>query len=197
MYRLIEVNKDDYVLDAACGSGAFLVKSMCNMVKEAGAILNREVKLPEYEGASDVGTPSNLHVESTTEKCPLFYGKVINHLTIKESPKWMKELLAASGVKSINNIVDISNIVMLETGQPMHFYDAKSLPSQSIVVADGFDEEYTALDGVAYKLQPEDIVITNQGKPIGIAGVMGGDDSKILDTTDSIIIEWHLGHVVL
>lgn len=180
---------DDEVLDIGLTPNRNDCLAAFNMAKEAGAILNREVKLPKYEGASDVGTPSNLHVESTTSKCPLFYGKVINHLTIKESPKWMKELLAASGVKSINNIVDISNIVMLETGQPMHFYDAKSLPSQSIVVADGFDEEYTALDGVTYKLQPEDIVITNQGKPIGIAGVMGGDDSKILDTTDSIIIE--------
>ena len=180
---------DDEVLDIGLTPNRNDCLAAFNMAKEAGAILNREVKLPKYEGASDVGTPSNLHVESTTSKCPLFYGKVINHLTIKESPKWMKELLAASGVKSINNIVDISNIVMLETGQPMHFYDAKSLPSHSIVVADGFDEEYTALDGVTYKLQPEDIVITNQGKPIGIAGVMGGDDSKILDTTDSIIIE--------
>ncbi len=180
---------DDEVLDIGLTPNRNDCLAAFNMAKEAGAILNREVKLPEYDGASDVGGATNLHVESTTEKCPLFYGKVINHLTIKESPKWMKELLAASGVKSINNVVDISNIVMLETGQPMHFYDAKSLPSQSIVVADGFDEEYTALDGVTYKLQPEDIVITNQGKPIGIAGVMGGDDSKILDTTDSIIIE--------
>ena len=160
-----------------------------NMVKEAGAILNRPVTLPEYDGASDCGTPSNLHVASKTEKCPLYYGKLINHLEIGPSPKWMKELLAASGVKSINNIVDISNIVMLETGQPMHFYDAKAIPAHSIEVEDGFHEEYTALDGITYQLEPEDIVITNQGKPIGIAGIMGGDDSKILDTTDSIIIE--------
>lgn len=180
---------DDEILDIGLTPNRNDCLAAFNMAKEAGAILNRPVSLPDYDGSSDCGTPSNLHVESKTEKCPLFYGKVINHLTIKESPKWMKELLAASGMKSINNIVDISNIVMLETGQPMHFYDAKSLPSHSIVVADGFDEEYTALDGVTYQLQPEDIVITNQGKPIGIAGIMGGDDSKILDTTDSIIIE--------
>lgn len=180
---------DDEVLDIGLTPNRNDCLAAFNMAKEAGAILNRKVTIPDYDGASDCGTPSQLHVESKTDKCPLFYGKVINHLTIKESPKWMKELLAASGMKSINNIVDISNIVMLETGQPMHFYDAKSLPSHSIVVADGFDEDYTALDGVTYHLQPEDIVITNQGKPIGIAGIMGGDDSKILDTTDSIIIE--------
>lgn len=114
---------------------------------------------------------------------------MIGHITIKESPKWMKELLASAGVHSINNVVDISNIVMLETGQPMHFYNAAAIPNYEITVADGFHEGYTALDGVTYELQEEDIVITNQGKPIGIAGVMGGDDSKITDDTSSLIIE--------
>lgn len=180
---------DDEILDVGLTPNRNDCLAGFNMVKETGAILNRPVTLPNYDGASDCGGKSSLHVESKTEKCPLFYGKLINHLEIGPSPKWMKELLAASGVKSINNIVDISNIVMLETGQPMHFYDAKAIPDHSIVVADGFSEDYTALDGVTYQLQPEDIVITNQGKPIGIAGVMGGDDSKILDTTDSIIIE--------
>lgn len=180
---------DDEVLDIGLTPNRNDCLAAFNMAKEAGAILNRKVTLPAYDGASDVGSATKLHVESKTSRCPLFYGKVINHITIKESPKWMKELLAASGMKSINNVVDISNLVMLETGQPMHFYDAKALPDQSIVVADGFEEGYTALDGITYDLKPEDIVITNQGKPIGIAGVMGGDDSKITDTTDSIIIE--------
>ena len=78
---------------------------------------------------------------------------------------------------------------MLETGQPMHFYDKDAIVNQEITVADGFNEDYTALDGVTYALKPEDCVITNQGKPIGIAGIMGGDDSKILDTTKGLIIE--------
>ena len=101
----------------------------------------------------------------------------------------MKELLRASGMHSINNVVDISNIVMLETGQPMHFYDKDAIKNQEITVVGGIQEDYTALDGVTYALQPEDIVITNDGKPIGIAGIMGGDDSKILDTTTGLIIE--------
>ena len=80
----------------------------------------------------------------------------------------------------LSNVVDISNIVMLETGQPMHFYDKDAIKNQEITVVDGIQEDYTALDGVTYALQPEDIVITNDGKPIGIAGIMGGDDSKNL-----------------
>ncbi|MGM9948069.1 phenylalanine--tRNA ligase subunit beta [Floccifex sp.] len=163
---------------------------------EAGAILNKEVKLPSFDHASDIGGKTTLKIDSKTKKCPYFLGKVIGNITIKESPKWMKELLMASGVHSINNVVDISNIVMLETGQPMHFYDKDAIPNHEITVADGFDEDYTALDGITYALKPEDCVITNQGKPIGIAGIMGGDDSKILDSTKGLIIECaHFDHV--
>ena len=159
--------------------------------------LNRSVQLPQCEGISmQKGEPTTLKVASETDKCPLFMGKVINHVTIKESPKWMKELLAAAGVKSINNVVDISNIVMLETGQPMHFYDKDALPSLEITVKDHLNTTYTALDGVTYEIEPEDIMITNQGKPIGIAGIMGGDDSKIEDTTKAIVLEAAIFHHV-
>ncbi len=180
---------DDEILDIGLTPNRNDCLAAFNMGVEAGAILERKAVLPEFEGASDFGTPTKLVVSSETAKCPLFYGKVIGSVTIKESPKWMKELLRASGVHSINNVVDISNIVMLETGQPMHFYDKDAIKDQEITVKDGLSVDYTALDGITYKLLPEDAVITNNGKPIGIAGIMGGDDSKILDTTSGLIIE--------
>lgn len=180
---------DDEILDISLTPNRSDCLAAFNMALEAGAVLQREVQLPAFAGASDCGKPSALHVESKTEKCPYFLGKVIGNITIKESPKWIQERLLASGMKSINNVVDISNLVMLETGQPMHFYDIEALQPQEITVADGFDCDYTALDGQTYHLQKEDIVITNQGKPIGIAGIMGGDDSKITDTTKGLIIE--------
>ncbi|WP_294732054.1 phenylalanine--tRNA ligase subunit beta [uncultured Faecalibaculum sp.] len=160
-----------------------------NMAAEAGAILNRPVTLPAFEGAADEGKPTDAICRTETEGCSLFMEKVIGSVTIKPSPKWMQELLRASGMHSINNVVDISNIVMLETGQPMHFYDIDAIAGHEITVKDGFRESYTALDGVAYQLEPQDLVITNQGRPIGIAGIMGGEDSKILDTTRGLIIE--------
>ncbi|MDD7281869.1 phenylalanine--tRNA ligase subunit beta [Floccifex sp.] len=187
---------DDEILDIGLTPNRSDCLASFSMALEAGAILNREVTLPEFDGASDIGTSTTLKIDSKTDRCPYFLGKIIGSVKIKESPKWMKELLMASGVHSINNVVDISNIVMLETGQPMHFYDMDAIPNHEITVADGFDEDYTALDGVTYRLQPEDCVITNQGKPIGIAGIMGGDDSKILDTTKGLIIECaHFDHV--
>ncbi|MCF0105274.1 MAG: phenylalanine--tRNA ligase subunit beta [Holdemanella sp.] len=180
---------DDEILDIGLTPNRSDCLAAFSMALEAGAILKQDVKLPEFDGASHTGGPTTLKVTSTTDKCPLFLGKVVGSITIKESPKWMKELLLASGMNSINNVVDISNIVMLETGQPMHFYDMDAIPNHEITVKDGYEEGYTALDGVEYQLKPEDIVITNQNKPIGIAGVMGGDDSKILDTTRGLIIE--------
>ena len=160
-----------------------------NMAAEAGAILNRPVHLPDFKGAADEGKETAAICRTETEGCPLFLEKVIGSVKIGPSPRWMQELLRASGVHSINNVVDISNIVMLETGQPMHFYDIDAIAGHEITVRDGFSEPYTALDGVTYQLEPEDLVITNQGKPIGIAGIMGGEDSKILDTTRGLIIE--------
>ena len=180
---------DDEILEIGLTPNRNDCLASFNMAVEAGAILHREVKLPAYQKASECGGSTKLQVSSKTKKCPLFLGKVIGNITIKESPLWMKELLRASGMHSINNVVDISNIVMLETGQPMHFYDKDAIKNQEITVVDGIQEDYTALDGVTYALQPEDIVITNDGKPIGIAGIMGGDDSKILDTTTGLIIE--------
>lgn len=160
-----------------------------NMAAETGAILDRPVTLPDFKGAAEEGTETTAVCRTETDGCPLFLEKVIGSVKIGPSPKWMQELLRASGMHSINNVVDISNIVMLETGQPMHFYDIDAIKDHEITVRDGFQEPYTALDGVTYQLEPEDIVITNQGRPIGIAGIMGGEDSKILDSTRGLIIE--------
>lgn len=187
---------DDEILDIGLTPNRNDCMAAWSMALETGAVLHKEVKIPYADGAAAVGGPTKLKVSSETEKCPLFLGKVIQHVTIKESPKWMKELLMASGIKSINNVVDISNIVMLETGQPLHFYDIQAIPAQEITVKSNLNEIYTALDGMEYQLDPSDIVITTEGKPIGIAGIMGGDDSKIEDTTTGIIIEAAIFHHV-
>lgn len=187
---------DDELMDVGLTPNRNDCLAAWSMALETGAVLKRNVNIPYVEGVATCGIPSNLIVHSETQKCPLFLGKVIREVTIKPSPKWMQELLHAAGMKSINNVVDISNIVMLETGQPLHFYDVDAIPSQEITVKDHLQEEYTALDGVVYTLEEADIVITSQGKPIGIAGIMGGDDSKIEETTHGIIIEAAIFHHV-
>ena len=182
---------NDVVLDISLTPNRADCQAVWNMAAETAAILKRPAEFPEYEGAANAGNDkeTDLVISSTTEKCPSFLGKIIGSITIKESPKWMKELLRASGVHSINNIVDISNIVMLETGQPMHFYDLDALPASELICKDGLECEYTALDGITYSIQPEDLIITSAGKPVGIAGIMGGDDSKIEENTTRLLIE--------
>ena len=180
---------DDYVLDIGLTFNRKDCLSMWNMAIEVGAVLKREVKLPEYLNASKVGGNTSFKLASKTEKCNKFIGKVVNEVKVKESPKWMKEYLHAAGIKAINNLVDISNYVMLETGQPLHFYDLSKLNNQNITVVDDLEMNFTALDGNEYEIHKGDLMITTDGVASGIAGIMGGEESKIDENTKSIFIE--------
>ncbi len=179
---------DDVILDIGLTPNRKDCLSMFALANEIGAILNRPSVLPKMKFAKDAA-PSALKVGSETEQCKLFLGKVIGEVTVKPSPSWLKERLHAAGIKAINNVVDISNYVMLETGQPLHFYDAAKIHNQEITVKAGIETNYRALDGEEYAILPEDIMITTGGVCSGIAGIMGGDDSKIDESTTSIIIE--------
>ncbi|SJZ34093.1 phenylalanine--tRNA ligase subunit beta [Anaerorhabdus furcosa] len=187
---------DDVVLDASQTPNRADCMAMWSVAKEVGAVLRREAKLPSYEGASKIGNPTTLKIISKSEKCPHFLGKIVGKVIVKESPKWMQDYLHAAGIRAINNVVDISNYVMLETGQPLHFYDLAKMPHKEITVIDDVDMKLTALDGIEYEVQKGDLLITTGGKATGIAGIMGGDDSKIDETTTGIIIEAaHFNHV--
>lgn len=179
---------DDTIYDVGLTPNRSDCYSMWSLAKDVAAILDKPCHLPDYSYQTEK-TASTLQVSSLTDKCPVFYGTIINHVTIGPSPKWMVDQLHAAGIKAINNVVDISNYVMLETGQPLHFYDLAKIPAKEITVKTGLDEYYRALDGNDYKVNADDIMITTQGKAIGYAGIMGGDDSKIDESTQGIIIE--------
>ena len=180
---------DDTILDVSLTPNRADCSSMWNMAKEVGAILHREVKWPDYEGQADIGEEGGFKVASETEGCTCFYGKVVNHVKVGASPKWMVDYLHAAGMNSINNVVDISNYVMLETGQPLHYYNLAKLPAREITVKDDIHMTMTALDGVEFEIQPGDLVITTGGEPTGIAGIMGGEESMIDENTTAIFIE--------
>ena len=157
---------------------------------EIASILNRKVKLPEInykETEDNINSHFNLKVE--TNKCPYYLAKMVTDVKIKESPDFIKKRLVSAGMRSINNVVDISNYVMLEFGQPLHFFDKTSL-GDNILVRDAKDnEEIVTLDGKTRILDSNDIVITDGVKPVCIAGVMGGENTEIEDTTKTILIE--------
>ncbi|MBR0137402.1 MAG: phenylalanine--tRNA ligase subunit beta [Erysipelotrichaceae bacterium] len=179
---------DDSILEVSLTPNRADCLALWSAAKDIGAILDKKVTLPDYSYTCEYQKPT-LTVASETEKCPLFEGKIVNHVTIKPSPAWLSEALTAHGIKSINNVVDISNFVMLETGQPLHFYDLAKIPHREITVKDNLEEVYKTLDGFDYHVQKDDIMITTGGQAIGIAGIMGGDDSKIDEETHGIIIE--------
>lgn len=183
------IGYDDTILDVSLTPNRADCSSMWNMAKEVGAILHREVKWPDYAGKSNIGTPSTFKVTSNTEKCDFFMGKVVNHVKVGPSSKWMVEYLHAAGINSINNVVDISNFVMLETGQPLHYYNLAKLPTREITVVDDRTLKMTALDGVEFAIEKGDILITTNGEVTGIAGIMGGEESMIDETTEGIFIE--------
>ena len=186
---LRKLGYDDVILDVSIYANRPDCLSMFAMAKEMGAILNRKVTLPEFDDKANIGNKTNFKLSSESTNCTHFLAKVINKVTIKESPEWLQNHLKSNGIKCINNLVDISNLVMLETGQPLHFYDLRSNPAREITVKDDYVGTYTALDGIEYKIEKGDLMITSENKPIGIAGIMGGDNTKILDDTTGLIIE--------
>jgi phenylalanyl-tRNA synthetase beta chain len=157
---------------------------------EIATILNKKVTLPNLdynEISDDINNHFSLSVE--TKKCPYYLAKMVKDVTIKESPDFIKKRLVSAGMRPINNVVDISNYVMLEYGQPMHFFDKNKL-GDKIVVRDAKEgEKITTLDGKDRILKASDIVITDGEKPVCIAGVMGGLNTDVDENTKDILIE--------
>lgn len=157
---------------------------------EIASILNRKVKLPDMSYKTNDDVVSNyLSLEVDTPKCPYYTGRMATNLTIKESPEFIKKRLLAAGMHPINNVVDISNYVMLEFGQPLHFFD-KDMLGEKILVRNAYeDEKLVTLDNNERTLKTSDIVITDGKKPICLAGVMGGLDTEVTSRTKNIFME--------
>ncbi len=158
---------------------------------EIAAILNRKVKLPDcsYTEDNSDNISDCFKLEVKTDKCPYYLAKMVKNVTIKESPDFIKRRLLAVGMRPINNVVDISNYVMLEFGQPLHFFDKDSL-GDKVLVRDAFEsEKITTLDGKERTLSCNDIAITDFEKPVCIAGVMGGESTEVTEKTVNILIE--------
>ena len=157
---------------------------------EIASILNKKVTLPEDNYKEiDEDVNKNITIKVNTEKCPYYTAKMVKGVEIKESPDFIKKRLISAGMRPINNVVDISNYVMLEYGQPLHFFDYNKLGNNILVRQANEGETIITLDGQTRELVPNDIVITDGTKPVCIAGVMGGENTDVDDTTKDILIE--------
>ncbi len=184
------LNLDDEVIDFELTANRGDLLSILGMAYELGAIYDKKVKDIDLSYKSnDDNINDEFKIDIKTEDCTLFLAKKALNVTIKESPDFIKERLIASGIRPINNVVDISNYVMLETGQPLHFYDADKLGGKLIVRNANKNEELITLDGIQRQLDENDIVISTEKEAVGLAGVMGGLSTEVEDETKNIIIE--------
>ena len=157
---------------------------------EIASVLNKKVTLPDasYKENKD-SVEKHVSLSVDTDKCPYYTAKMVKGVVIKESPDFIKKRLISAGMRPINNVVDISNYVMLEYGNPLHFFDAKKLGDKIVVRQATENEPITTLDNQDRVLSTGDIVITDGTKPVCIAGVMGGLNTDVDETTKDIVIE--------
>ncbi|WP_421380343.1 phenylalanine--tRNA ligase subunit beta [Bacillus salacetis] len=187
-----ELNLDDAVLELGLTPNRSDALSMLGVAYEVAAILGREVKKPEIkveevsEKASDYIT---VNVEATEDN-PLYVAKVIKNIKIGPSPMWMQNRLIASGIRPHNNVVDITNYILLEYGQPLHAFDYDRLGSKEILVRRAKqDEVIVTLDDEERTLNENHLVITNGTEPVALAGVMGGANSEVGQDTTTVLLE--------
>ena len=187
------IGNDDTVVDFEITNNRPDCYSILGLAREAAAAFGKPMRHhePAVHG-SDAGTIfDHLDVEVPAEKlCNRYSSRMVANVKIAPSPKWLRQRLRANGVRPINNIVDITNYVMLEYGQPMHAFDYRYVSSGKIIVREAEEgETLTTLDGNVRNLKPGMLVIADENKPIGLAGIMGGENSEILPDTTTVVFE--------
>ncbi len=179
---------NDYILDLSITPNRADALSMRGLTYELGALYNNKVDFKDVEKEENYEATS-LQVAIESDSCRNYVGQVVKNVEVKDSPLWLQTRLMNSGIRPINNIVDITNYVLLEFGQPMHAFD-KDLVGDKIVVRDAKEGEVLeTLDGEERKLQVIDLVITDGTRAIALGGVMGGKNTEVSEKTKNIILE--------
>lgn len=178
---------DDIILDINVLANRSDCLAIYSLAKELGALFDRKVNIPTF--AFDNEKESNIKVSSLSEGCKQFSIKLVEGIKVKDSPKWLKSVLISSGIRSINNIVDIGNYIMILTGQPIHMYDMDKLECNEFIVRDDVNEEFIALDNQTYQINEGDLAVTNGNKTGCLAGVMGAKYCEVDASTTRVAIE--------
>ena len=187
------IGNDDTIVDFEITNNRPDCYSIIGLAREAAAAFDKPMRHhePVVKGSDAGSMYEMLDVEVPAETlCNRYSSRMVKNVKIAPSPKWLRQRLRANGVRPINNIVDITNYVMLEYGQPMHAFDYRYVASGKIIVREATEgETLTTLDGNVRQLKPGMLVIADENKPIGLAGIMGGENSEILDDTTTVVFE--------
>lgn len=183
---------DDVVLELGLTPNRSDAMSMLGVAYEVAAILSEDIKIPEttYEESTQKAEEMLKVKVEAPEVNPMYTAKVVKNVKIAESPLWLQQRLMAAGVRPHNNVVDITNYILMEYGQPLHAFDYDALKTGEIVVRLAKEGEHIkTLDGQDRVLNAKNLVITNGKEPVAVAGVMGGFDSEVTDKTTTVVIE--------
>ena len=185
------LNLRDYVFDISVLANRPDCQSVVGIAREIACALNKPMKEPDLTFNAVKGNYENIRVTvKDTELCPRYIAHLVKDVKIEKSPKWMARRLALCGLNSINNIVDITNYVLLEMGQPMHAFDLNDLANDEIIVRRAENgEKIVTLDEKESVLTSENLLICDGEKPVALAGIMGGLNSEIKDDTTSVLFE--------
>lgn len=180
---------NDQVMEIGLTPNRADLLSMMGVAYDTAAIFSSKVRLPQVN-VTEKGPKNPVQVRIETKGCMSYYARVLEHVVIKPSPAWLKARLIASGVRPINNVVDITNYIMLETGQPLHAFDLDKFKTHEVVVRDAKPgETIVTLDDIERSLHEEDVVITNGQFATAIGGVKGGANTQIDDQTVHVLLE--------
>jgi phenylalanyl-tRNA synthetase beta chain len=183
---------DDFVFEAEVTTNRPDCLSHLGVAREAATHYRKALKQPSFQ-VKDLGDPAaaEISIETADEKlCPRYCGRVIRNVKVQPSPAWLAKRLEAVGVRSINNVADITNYVLMELGHPLHAFDLTHIRGRKVIVRRAWlGEKLRTLDGVDRTLTPDDLVIADAERPVALAGVMGGEDSEISNSTTLVLLE--------
>ena len=185
------VGLNDYILDISVTANRPDCQSVLGIAQEVAAVLGKELKMPRTDfTTTDYRFPGLEITVEAPDLCPRYLGHGVRNITVGESPRWMKRHLALCGLRSISNVVDITNYVLLEIGQPMHAFDMDQLQERKIIVRRAKEgETIQTLDEKEFRLTPENLVICDGNRPVALAGIMGGLNSEITEKTTQLLFE--------
>jgi phenylalanyl-tRNA synthetase beta chain len=182
---------DDYIFDISITANRPDCQSIFGLAREIAAVLGKPIKHPatSFEAVDEESEPIKI-TDLAPDICPRYIGHYVKDVKVGPSPKWMKKRLALCGLRSINNIVDITNFILLELGHPMHAFDLRTLAGREIIIRRANDgEKITTLDGNEFTLTHDNLVICDKEKPAALAGIMGGLNSEIENDTTEVLFE--------
>ncbi len=181
----------DAVFDISITANRPDCQSILGIAREVAAVLDKELKMPATDFTATETKVPELEIRvDAPDLCPRYLGHAVKNITVGESPRWMRRNLALCGLRSINNVVDITNYVLLEIGQPMHAFDMEQLQDRKIIVRRAKDgEKIQTLDEKEFTLTKENLVICDGNRPVALAGIMGGLNSEITEKTTQLLFE--------